>query len=767
MSTKSPASLVRLVPRHDVVHVSRGRTVLAMDTQGCIAGESPRQGLFVYQTRVLSRYRWTVQGKQPKLSTQSPVEQHSWLAYYFDAPPNCEEETHGKCNPLQQTLEIKVSRVVGEGMHEDIEVLNHTQFSTSISLSLEADADFVSQSDVKNGQRQTGRLRKKWSKSSADEYSWRFDYVSEHHYQHQGATGVTLLERAITLRLRSDSAPEHSGHKITFHIDLAPRQIWNACLKWEPEVHGSVLPVEPECNALTESGGEYSRKAETFLREATHIQSGVSDDLTATVQRVVERSRLDIISLRLFDLDAGDHNWKSAAGIPTYLALFGRDMLASAWQAGLLSNDMVRGALDIHAQLQATDYNEWRGAQPGRMIHEAHTDPLSVLNFTPKALYYGTVTAPFLFPICVAELWHWSGDKEQIRPYIRPALDALAWADKFSLDDSGFYKYKTISEQGIKNQGWKDSSDAIVYPDGSQVENPLGTCEMQAFAYVAKQQFAETLWWMDETELARRLYREAADLKDRFNDRFWLDDVGYIGMAIDKNDNIVRTIASDPGHCLLSGILRDEYVPRVAHRMMQPDMFSGWGIRTLSSDHPAYNPFAYHRGTVWPVENGSFILGMARYGLRGEMWQLARTLFEAASLFESNRLPELFGGHSRDRAHPFPCLYEEADSPQAWSASVPFLVLQALLGIFPYAPLNVLLLDPWLPDWLPELRIENLVVGRARVSIRFRRRDRGETDYFVEDLEGKLHVLRQPSPWSFTAGWGERAKDALLSLLPR
>lgn len=764
MCSNSLASRIRLRPRHDVIHISRGRTVLASDLEGCVSSDNPRQGLFVYQTRMLSRYRWMIEGKQPKLSTQSPVEQHSWLAYYYDAPPNCKETPSGECNPLQQTIELKISRVVGEGMHEDVEVCNHTQIPTSISVALEVDADFVSRREIKDGRKQKGKLQKHWNESDG-EYSWRFHYTCEHHYDHQGNSGTARLDRAITLHLRSDSAPEPSDDRIIFHIELAPHQVWKACLKWQAEVDDNLLPVEPQCNALIGSTGEYSRKTEVFLREATQIQTG-TNGLTASIHRVINRSRLDIASLRLFDLDEGDRNWKLAAGIPTYLALFGRDMLASAWQASLLSNDMVRGALSLHARLQATDYNDWRGAQPGRMLHESHTDPLSILNFTPQALYYGTITTPFLYPICVSELWHWSGDREAVRPYIRPALEALAWADKFSRDDNGLYKYRTISEQGIKNQAWKDSSDAIVYPDGSQVENPLGTCETQAFAFVAKRQMAETLWWFDEPELAKRLYADSEKLKEVFNDRFWMDDAGYLAMAIDKNNEIVKTIASDPGHCLLSGILRDQYVPRVAHRMMQPDMFSGWGIRTLSSDHPAYNPFAYHRGTVWPVENGAFVLGMARYGLHGEMWQLARALFETATLFDYDRLPEVFGGHSRDREHPFPCLYEEADSPQAWSASVPFLVLQALLGLYPYAPLKVLLVDPWLPEWLPEVRLENLQIGGAHLSLRFTRNESGRTDYSVEELRGELHVLRQPSPWSFTAGWGDRVRDAVLSLLP-
>jgi glycogen debranching enzyme len=236
-------------------------------------------------------------------------------------------------------------------------------------------------------------------------------------------------------------------------------------------------------------------------------------------------------------------------------------------------------------------------------------------------------------------------------------------------------------------------------------------------------------------------------------------------MAIDGSNRLVKSISSDAGHCLLSGILDEAMAARIVNRMMQPDLFSGWGIRTLSSEHPAYNPFAYHRGTVWPVENGAFVLGMARYGLHGEMWRLARALFEAAALFEYDRLPEVFGGHPRDDHHPFPCLYEKADSPQAWSASAAFIVMQALLGLYPYAPLRVLFLDPWLPDWLPQMTLENMSVGDARVSLSFQRGEDGRTDYKVEQLEGELHVLRQPSPWSLTAHWGERVKDAVSSLL--
>lgn len=765
MSYAVNASRIRIRPRSDVLHISRGRTVLALNNKGNIRPESARQGLFVYQTRMLSQYRWTLDGKQPKLSTQSAVEQYSWLGYYYEAPINCKDTPTGECNPLQETIEVKISRVVGEGMHEDVEVTNHTQISTSVTLGLEVAADFASHSEVKNGRKQKGDLRENWESVGPSEWRWNFDYHAEHHYDVQGNRGLARLHRGITLVLHSDSEALHEGNRILFRLDLKPHQTWKACLIWQPQVDEYILPVEEQCNALFRSDRDWFQKTESFLRQSTFFRTPASRDLSPDVQRVLNRSRLDIASLRLFDLDEGEHNWKIAAGIPSYLALFGRDMLASAWQASLLSTDMGMGALSLLAKLQAHDKNDWRDAQPGKMLHESHTDPLSVLNFTPQALYYGTANVPFLYPILLSEIWHRTGNKDLVRPYIKPALEALAWADRYSRDESGFYKYKRRSVQGIKNQGWKDSSDAIVYPDGSQVEDPLGTCELQGFAYAAKLYLAELLWWLGELEQARRLHDDAEELKKRFNDRFWMKEENYLAMAIDKNNRMVKTISSDAGHCLLSGILETELVPMVAKRMMQPDLFSGWGIRTLSSKHPAYNPFAYHRGTVWPVENGSFVLGMSRYGLHEEMWRLAQALFEAATLFEYDRLPEVFGGHRRDEEHPFPCLYENADSPQAWSASLPFIVTQALLGLYAYAPLKTLFLDPWLPEWLPEMTVENLSVGDARITLGFKRTAEGDTQYSIERLDGELHVLRQPSPWSITADWGERVKDAVTSLL--
>ncbi len=494
------------------------------------------------------------------------------------------------------------------------------------------------------------------------------------------------------------------------------------------------------------------------------MQDGPEGPLVHVVVETLERARRDLDALRLLDAD-GRPTSTFAGGWPTFTAFFGRDALAASWQAAMLGPEMMHAALSALASSQATSTDDWRDEQPGRMLHEHHTGPLAALQYGPHERYYGDVTTSIYYPVVVASLWHWTGDRELVRPFVGPARDALAWADRCALGPHGFYEYRTRSEQGEKNQGWKDSDDAIVYEDGSQVRDPLGTCEMQAFVYAAKVAMSELLFWLGDLDDSRAYFEQARDLKRRFNERFWMQDERYVAMAIDHDGRLARSIASDPGHCVAAGIVDDDRVPAVAARMMSPDLFSGWGVRTLAASHPAYDPFAYHRGTVWPVENAVFALGFARYGLHAHVHTLCKAQFEAASLFDGCRLPETFGGHPRDDEHPFPGLYPKANWPQAWSASAPFAMLEALLGIVPYAPLHALLLDPHLPAWLPSVIVRNVRVGDASVDLRFVRGLSGRTHYEVLRREGLIHVLRQPSPQSLTAGWGERFRDAVATLL--
>jgi hypothetical protein len=268
-----------------------------------------------------------------------------------------------------------------------------------------------------------------------------------------------------------------------------------------------------------------------------------------------------------------------------------------------------------------------------------------------------------------------------------------------------------------------------------------------------------------DQEETRGERRQRGRLQQSWKDAFWMEDAGFFAMGLDAQGRLIRSVGSNPGHCVAAGIVDTERAERTVQRLMAPDLFSGWGVRTLSSSHPAYNPYSYHRGSVWPVEHGSFALGFMRYGLHGPLEALCRGMFEAARVFDLYRLPEVFSGHRRDADHPFPALYPQTNSPQAWSASAIFALLQSMLGLYPFAPLGVLLVDPQLPSWLPEITLRNLRVGSAVVTLRFSREGTGST-YEVLEKRGRLYVVRQPSPWSLTAGFAERLRDALSSLLP-
>lgn len=763
-SSPGRGELIRIRPRTTSTQISRGRTAFICEHDGEVHCEQAIEGLHVYDTRVLSRYLWTMNGKKPEFSCGTPIQQSTWMGYFVQAPENCKETALSECDPLQQTLELRLTRSVGEGMHENVFLSNHTQIETDLTLELQYEYAFVSLEEAKDGRKQHGNLKVNWSEPSPGIWEQMADYHAEHHYSHQGNEGTAHLHRGMRLRIENaTSAPELSDTHFRFQIHLAPHGQWRACLSWLAYVDGMLLPLAAQCPHIDSS--DWDQRRVQFFDNAASFSVPHSEDLSSVVYRVLQRSRLDLGDLRMYDLDSPD-GVALAAGVPTYMDVFGRDLQVAAWQATLVTPDLMRGSLHVLCKLPASETNDWRDAQPGRLPHEIHSDPLSVLNFNPKSLDFGGVTSSFLLPILVSELWHWTGDLDAVRGYIDPCMGAIKWADTYSLDDTKFYRYKTRSEQGVKNQGWKDSNDAIVYPDGSQVEAPLGTSEMQAFVYVAKLHFSEVMWRLGHVEVGRRLYSEANDLKKRFNEKFWMEDEGFYAMGIDSRGELIRSISSDAGHCLLSGIVDESRIKRTAARLMRPDLFSGWGIRTLSSEHPAFNPFSYHRGTVWPVTNAGFILGFSRYGLHGEMHQLAKAMFEAASLFEHDRLPEVFGGHQRTEEMPFPGMYNKADWPQAWSASAPFTVLQAMLGLYPYASAHILFLDPHLPEWLPEITVENLRIGAATVTLQFTRDSEGRTDYTITDLRGPLHIIRQPSPWSLTTGWAERTKDIVESLLP-
>src|SRR5215468_297808 len=765
--------LVRLRPRAGNLQVSRGRTVLVTDRNGFVCGHGG-EALFVHQARLLSRWEYHINGTSPVAVALSSVQKHSWLGYYILQAPGVDagppdEGSGGMVAMSEQTLEMKVSRFVGEGLHEDIDLTNYTLQPITLDLEVLFDADFVSPSELKNGKRlQRGELHSEWHGEVAPgcwEYS--FDYRAKHAYHHQDESGHTTLHRGMKLEIeKADSPPVCKAKKLRFHVELGPGTSWHTCLKVRALVEGEELPLQNICRSFAPQDNEYDRKQQLFLRDATRFHTLEDETLTPIVLGALNQAREDLMALRLFDMDKSEHEWVMAAGLPLYIALFGRDTLTAAWMASILDSGMMSGVLYELAKWQGTKRCDWRDEDPGRMLHEAHTGPLEILNFNPRARYYGSATTSGFYPYVLSELWHWTGDKELVRPLLEPAMKAIAWKDTQDLNGDGLYEYQTRSIVGTRNQGWKDSWDAIVYEDGRIVDTPIATVEEQAFFYVAKAQISELLFWMDLKEEAKKLFDEAAELRARINEYFWMADENFYAMALDPEGQQVRSIGSNAGHAIAAGVPERDMVRPVADRLMSDELYSGWGIRTLSDRHPAYDPYSYHRGTVWPVEQGAFALGFARYGLHDHMHRLCKSMFETAAIFDFHRLPECFSGHARDDAHPFPAFYPLSNYPQAWSSGALFAMIQAMVGIYPYAPLDLLLVDPHLPEWLPQITLTNLKVGKGRIDIRFYREKHGGSDYEILDVRGKLHVLRQPSPWSLVATRGERIKDFLMNFTP-
>jgi glycogen debranching enzyme len=353
-----------------------------------------------------------------------------------------------------------------------------------------------------------------------------------------------------------------------------------------------------------------------------------------------------------------------------------------------------------------------------------------------------------------------------VRPLLHPALKALRWLDEYSdLDGDGFYEYQTRSPMGDHHQGWKDSPGAIVHADGSDPRLPIATCEVQAYVYAGKQQLGAALLALGDVSRGVRLLREAAALKRRFNAAFWLPDAGLLAMALDGDKQPVRSLGSNAGHCLAAGIVAREHAPAVAGKLMSPELFSGWGVRTLSSDHPAYNPMAYHLGSVWSVEQGTIAFGLKRYGFGEHAAAVARGCFDLTEHYAFHRLPEAVGGEPRDHRHPLPSVYPQACWPQAWSAGAVIMLVQALLGLRPIAPLGLLLVYPELPAWLPDVTLEGLRVGSARLTIRFQRRSDGRTEHRVLERWGNVRVLRAPPESSVRHGLLRRLADPVQGAL--
>jgi glycogen debranching enzyme len=471
-------------------------------------------------------------------------------------------------------------------------------------------------------------------------------------------------------------------------VILEPRKVWKTCVTILPILDTPPPPMKCASEVLGSPFGYYQPRERLPLRQSTpdiearplegdipQLETHHNDLRQAYYQAVADLRSLQIEYLPGYHI--------LAAGLPWFMTVFGRDSIITAIQIKLLGPNLMVGTLHTLASLQATAVNRFREAEPGKIPHEVRTGELSVLEEVPHCRYYGSVDATPLFLILLWEAYQWTGDQALLQRFLPAAEAALRWIDRYGdLDRDGFVEYKRRTRHGLWNQGWKDSGDAISFAAGPLAEGPIALAEVQGYVYDAKRKMAEIYRTLKELTKARRLERQAQRLKEQFNQAFWMPQQEYYALALDGRKRQVDSIASNAGQCLWSGVVDEEKAPKVVERLMAPDMFNGWGIRTLSAEMTRYNPLSYHNGSVWPHDNSLIIAGMARYGFSKEANQVAMALIDAAAAFAEHRLPELFGGYPR-RAYSFPVPYPAANIPQAWACGAIIYSLETLLGVFP------------------------------------------------------------------------------------
>lgn len=713
-----------------IITINQGNTFMVTDLNGEIRRES-EQGVFYGDTRFVSHYAIYAGGLPWVRLSSSPTSYYSALLH-LDNPVVPTEEGDIPAG----TVKLTVRRAVSEGIHEDLEITNFNMRPVRFNLELEVRSDFADLFEVKEHKFvQRGRIDTTWDAARSEA---TISYRNRDFHR-------TLVYHSLS----SDSPMHMVNGRATFEVDLEPGATWRSCHHFTMYLGEQGATPEYRCFfAQQDQNGEVEtlKLQEQWRASVTKLETP-NEDINRTYLQAVE----DMGALRLYSYDLGPSVWLPAAGVPWFVTVFGRDSLVVSLQNVIVSPDFAVGALRTLARFQATELDPWRDAEPGKILHEMRFGELAHFHKIPHTPYYGTADATPLYLIALHSAWKWTGDDTLLRQYYDTALRCLDWIDRYGdLDGDGLQEYQTRSTKGYENMGWKDAGDAVVYPDGSQVKQPKALCELQAYVFEAWLRMAEVFDALDEPHRATDLRRKAADLQRRFEEKFWCEDIGFYAFGLDPNKQPIKTIASNPGHCLTSGIVRPDRAQRVADRLLQPDMWTGWGIRTLSSLNPAYNPLDYQRGAVWPHDNGIIALGFKRYGLTDETAAVAHDIFAAAACFTSYRLPELYAGIQREPGA-FPVQYLGANVPQAWAAGSIFMLLQALLGIQADAPHGRLTVDPSLPDWLPEVRLSNLRIGKARLDLRFWR-EGPATRWEVAGQEGDIEVVHEPMrPWDVTA----------------
>src|SRR6267378_2302332 len=693
---------VQVGPAQIAIH--QGQTVLLTETDGRVHWPSNR-GLYFRDTRVISAWAIYANGEQWDLLNGGAIAPQAARIFLTNRAFETED------GPVAaRTLGLVIGRQVDGGLHEDIEITNNSQRPVRFNLEVAVRADFADIFEVKgNNIVRRGHIITSWS---AKREILRVTYRNR-----------DFCRELIVRTGEGDGRPTvYANGRLSFDIALKPGQAWHRCLIYDLVDGSKRFRASKECIHSSVTSG-HSRNIDEWQRTVLKIETSNEE-----FYRCYNQGVQDMAALRL-PLQGTDHMvFVPAAGLPWFVALFGRDTLIVSLQTTIVYPEFAAGTLEVLARYQATERDDYRDAEPGKILHELRYGELAHFKLIPHTPYYGTADATPLYLITLHSAWRAIGDRGLLERHLETAEACLSWIDKYGdRDGDGFQEYQTRSPVGYENMGWKDSGDSVVYPDGSLVKGPVALCELQGYVYDAWVRMAEVFDALGKSDRAQELRAKAAALFAHFNEAFWDEELGFYAYALDGEKKKVLTVASNAGHCLWAGIVPPERAKKVVRRLMAPDMWSGWGIRTLSALHPAFNPYNYQTGSVWPHDNAIIALGFKRYGFSAEAARIARDISDAASHFLSNQLPELYTTIERDESS-FPVQYLGANVPQAWAAGSVFTLMQAMLGFMPDAPRGKLHVDPLLPAWLPDLTVLDLRVGKQRFDIRFWRDD-GETKF--------------------------------------
>jgi glycogen debranching enzyme len=711
---------VQVGPAQIAIH--QGQTVLLTETDGKVKWPS-KSGLYFRDTRVISAWAIYANGELWDLLNGGAISPHAARIFLTNRAFETED------GPVAaRTLGLVIGRHIDGGLHEDIEITNNSQKPVRFNLEVAIRADFADIFEVKSDSIvRRGHIVSSWFPKRE---MLRITYRNKD------------FCRAVIVRtvVGNGKPTVYANGRLSFDIALKPGQAWHRCLIYDLVDGSKRIRASKECiHGSTTSG--HSRNMDKWQRTVLKINTSNEEFYRCYAQGVQ-----DMAALRL-PLQGTDHMvFVPAAGLPWFVALFGRDTLIVSLQTMIVYPEFAAGTLEALARYQATERDDYRDAEPGKILHELRYGELAHFKLIPHTPYYGTADATPLYLVALHAAWRATGDRALIERHLPSAEACLTWIDNYGdRDGDGFQEYQTRSAAGYENMAWKDSGDSVMYPDGMLVRGPKALCELQGYVYDAWLRMSEIYNELGNKRRANTLRKKAGDLFKKFNEVFWDEKTQFYAFALDGEKKKVMSVASNVGQCLWSGIIAPKRAAIVVKRLMQRDMWSGWGIRTLSSDHPSFNPYNYQTGAVWPHDSSIIAMGMRRYGFAAEAAALARDISGAASHFLLNQLPELYAGLQRDPTS-FPVQYLGANVPQAWAAGTPFLLLQAMLGIEQDAPRGKLYLDPALPDWLPDVTLIDLRLGQRRFDIRFWREGK-ETVFEV--LKGKRDAFERKAPSPF------------------